>query len=78
MKKTIFVAAALLLLAVAGWTQSVTDSTLNAAYHGSFEDFKSTIDACISKTDTEYLHRINSLLSENIQNFLNVRILADI
>lgn len=56
----------------------VKSSVLNAAYHGSFEDFKNSIDACISKTDTEYLPRINSLLSENIQNFLNVRILADI
>lgn len=56
----------------------VKSSVLNAAYYGSFEVFKSTIDTCISKTDSEYLPRINSLITENIQSFSDIRVLGDI
>ena len=47
----------------------VKSAVLNAAYYSTFDDFKRNIDECISKTDTEYYTRINSLISENIQRF---------
>jgi transposase len=56
----------------------VKSSVLNAAYYGSFELFKSTIDNCISKTDTEYLPLINSLISENVQSFSDIQVLGNL
>jgi transposase len=56
----------------------VKSEVLNAAYHGSFDMFKNAIDSCISKTGTEYLSRISSLISENIQSFCGVRILESL
>jgi transposase len=54
----------------------VKSEVLNAAYYGSFDIFKNAIDSCISKTGTEHLSRVNSLLSENIQSFCGVRVLG--
>lgn len=50
----------------------VKSEVLNAAYHGSFYDFKSSIDSCIFDLDKKHINRINSLISENIQQFNDV------
>jgi transposase len=45
---------------------------LNAAYYSSFEDFKRSIDRCIGETNKKHRERIDTLISENIQQFSNV------
>jgi transposase len=49
---------------------------LNAAYYGTFDDFKKSIDSCVSQTNTTHLQRINSLVSENVQQFSGALLLA--
>lgn len=55
----------------------VKSRVLNAAYYGTFALFKSAIDSCISKTDSEYLPYFSSLITENIQNFSDIRVLGN-
>ena len=47
----------------------VKSEVLNAAYHGTFEDFKSAIDNCINKTDNEFKSQMDILISEKVQLF---------
>lgn len=50
----------------------VKSEVLNAAYYGTFDDFKKAIDTCIFNSDKKHLDRINSLITENIQQFKDV------
>ena len=47
----------------------VKSEVLNAAYHGTFEDFKNAIDSCINKTDKEFKSQMDILISERVQLF---------
>jgi len=47
----------------------VKSEVLNAAYHGTFEDFKNAIDNCINKTDNEFKSQMDILISEKVQLF---------
>jgi hypothetical protein len=49
---------------------------LNAAYHGTFEEFKRTIDDCVSGGKGKYKKETASLVSENFQLFTDVFIPA--
>jgi transposase len=50
----------------------VKSEVLNAAYYGTFDDFKKAIDLCVSQTNTKYQERMNSLISENVQQFSGI------
>jgi transposase len=54
----------------------VKSEVLNAAYHGTFEDFKRTIDDCVSGSNGKYKQETASLISENFQLFSDVFIPA--
>jgi transposase len=54
----------------------VKSRVLNAAYHGTFEEFKSTIDDCVSGSKGKYKKETASLISENFQLFTDVFIPA--
>ena len=54
----------------------VKAKALNAAYHGTFEDFKRTIDDCVSGSDGKHKKETASLISENFQLFTDVFIPA--
>ena len=54
----------------------VKAKVLNAAYHGTFEDFKRTIDDCVSGSDGKHKKETASLISENFQLFTDVFIPA--
>jgi transposase len=54
----------------------VKAKVLNAAYHGTFEDFKRTIDDCISGSNRKHKKETASLISENFQLFTDVFIPA--
>jgi hypothetical protein len=54
----------------------VKSKVLNAAYHGTFEDFKRTIDDCVSGSEGKYKKETASLISENFQLFADVFIPA--
>jgi hypothetical protein len=54
----------------------VKAKVLNAAYHGTFEDFKRTIDDCVSGSDGKHKEETASLISENFQLFTDVFIPA--
>jgi transposase len=50
----------------------VKSKTLNAACHGTFEEFKRTIDDCISGSTGKRKKETASLISENFQLFTDV------
>jgi transposase len=54
----------------------VKAKVLNAAYHGTFEDFKRTIDDCVSGSEGKHKKETASLISENFQLFTDVFISA--
>jgi transposase len=54
----------------------VKSKVLNAAYHGTFEDFKRTIDDCVSGSRGKYKNETAFLVSENFQLFTDVFIPA--
>jgi transposase len=54
----------------------VKAKVLNAAYHGTFEDFKRTIDDCVSGSDGKHKNETASLISANFQLFTDVFIPA--
>jgi transposase len=54
----------------------VKSKVLNAAYHGTFEEFKRTIDGCVSGLEGKYKEETASLISENFQLFADVFIPA--
>jgi transposase len=54
----------------------VKAKVLNAAYHGTFEDFKKTIDDCVSGSNGKHKKETTSLISENFQLFTDVFIPA--
>jgi transposase len=54
----------------------VKAKVLNAAYHGTFEDFKRTIDDCVSGSNGKHKGETTSLISENFQLFTDVFIPA--
>jgi transposase len=54
----------------------VKSRVLNAAYHGTFEEFKRTIDDCVSGSKGKYKKETASLISENFQLFTDVFIPA--
>jgi transposase len=47
----------------------VKSEVLNAAYYGTFEEFKKVINGCTSKLNTDYKSRIDTLITENVQLF---------
>jgi transposase len=49
---------------------------LNAAYHGTFEDFKRAIDNSVSGSDGKHKKETASLITENFQLFTDVFIPA--
>jgi transposase len=56
----------------------VKSEVLNAAYYGSFDDFKNAINNCIDELDKTHIKRINSLITENIQEFNDITILQKV
>jgi hypothetical protein len=54
----------------------VKAKVLNAAYHGTFEDFKRAIDDCISGSNRKHKKETATLISENFQLFTDVFIPA--
>jgi transposase len=50
----------------------VKSRVLNAAYHGTFEDFKRAIDDCVSGSEGKNKKGTASLISENFQLFTDV------
>jgi hypothetical protein len=54
----------------------VKAKVLNAACHGTFEEFKRTIDDCVSGSDGKHKKETASLISENFQLFTDVFIPA--
>jgi len=53
----------------------VKSEVLSAAYYGSFDDFKNSINNCIDDLDKAHINRINSLITENVQEFDDITIL---
>jgi len=47
----------------------VKSEVLNAAYHGTFDDFKNAIDDCVSQTDKNLKAQMDLLISEKVQLF---------
>lgn len=47
----------------------VKSEVLNAAYHGTFDDFKDAIDNCVSRTDKDLKVQTDILISEKVQFF---------
>ena len=47
----------------------VKSEVLNAAYHGTFDDFKNAIDDCINQTDKEFKAQIDILISDKVHLF---------
>ncbi len=47
----------------------VKAEVLNAAYHGTFHDFKNAVDDCISQTDKRLKAQMDSLISDEVQLF---------
>jgi transposase len=47
----------------------VKSEVLNAAYHGTFDEFKNAIDNCVFQTDKEYKKQMDVLISVNVQLF---------
>jgi transposase len=45
---------------------------LNAAYHGTFEEFKSVIDSFITETGGKHKKKVSTLISDNFQLFTDV------
>ena len=54
----------------------VKSKVLNAACHGTFEDFKRAIDDCVSGSEGKHKKETGSLISENFQLFTDVFIPA--
>lgn len=50
----------------------VKSEVLNAAYLGSFNDFKNTIDDCLENLDKKHSKKMHSLLTPNFQLFDDV------
>jgi len=47
----------------------VKSEVLNAAYHGTFDDFKNAIDNCVDQTDNNLKPQMDILISEKVQLF---------
>jgi transposase len=47
----------------------VKSEVLNAAYHGTFDEFKNSIDDCVSQTDKTFKKQMDILISEKVQLF---------
>jgi transposase len=47
----------------------VKSEVLNAAYHGTFDDFKNAIDNCVDQTDKDLKPHMDILISEKVQLF---------
>jgi len=47
----------------------VKSEVLNAAYHGTFDDFRNAIDYCVSQTDKALKDQMDVLISEKVQLF---------
>jgi transposase len=54
----------------------VKSKALNAACHGTSEDFKRAIDGCVSKSNGKHKKETDSLISDNFQLFADVFIPA--
>jgi transposase len=54
----------------------VKAEVLNAAYHGTFEDFKRAIDGCITETEGKHKKKVSTLITENFQPFTDVYVPA--
>jgi transposase len=51
----------------------VKSEVLNAAYYGTFDDFKKAINDCIENLNGKYKVRIDTLITENVQLFDNLK-----
>jgi len=47
----------------------VKSEVLNAAYHGTFDDFKNAIDNCVEQSDKNLKTQMDILISEKVQLF---------
>lgn len=47
----------------------VKTEALNAAYHGTFHDFQTAIDACIYQADKNFKSQLDTLISEKVHFF---------
>jgi transposase len=47
----------------------VKSEVLNAAYHGTFDDFKNAIDNCVAQTDKDLKSQMDFLISDKVQLF---------
>jgi transposase len=54
----------------------VKPEVLNAAYHGTFGEFKETIDRCISDPEGKHAKKVTTLITDNFQLFTDVFIPA--
>jgi transposase len=50
----------------------VKGEVLNAAYHRTFEEFKSVIDSFITETGGKHKKKVSTLISDNFQLFTDV------
>jgi hypothetical protein len=49
---------------------------LNAAYNGTFEDFKMATDGCITETGWEHKNKVSTLVTGNFQSFTDIYVPA--
>ena len=54
----------------------VKKKSLYSRYYEKFQDFKTAITSCLSKTDTEYKQELDTLLTLNFQTFEKVQIVT--
>jgi transposase len=47
----------------------VKSEVLNAAYHGTFDEFKTAIDNCVSQTDKDFRKQMDILVSDKVHLF---------
>ena len=52
----------------------VKSEVLNAAYHGTFDDFKRAIDDCVNNAHIKFKPQMDTLISENVHIFDDVSI----
>lgn len=54
----------------------VKSEALNAAYHGTFQDFQAAIDDCINQTDKKFKPQMDTLITEKVHFFDDVYVPA--
>jgi len=51
----------------------VKAEVLNAAYHGSFQDFKKAIDDCVGMTDKDFKSQMDTLITDKVYFFDDIK-----